>query len=262
MGSINSKAKSSSDAYDASPAVARDSPDPVLQHGSSTGDNDPPQGEWILVHTSNKKAPFQKTKVSAAYESVSNASGHKGHITNTTRKTIKEALKSINNIFLLLSDEEMLPNSQKEVNKSFCDDCKDDHPHSGLYACKTNNKTINNNDKYVPHQKKKKDNKNNNRNVSSKKRNHKGNKYSDKPYSKPLNKNLKRNSPRSSPYQQPKLKTKTPAQSKATLKAKIAICKQRKAAWMKQNKGHRFSAWNQRKLDKKGLNLTDLDDIV
>ena len=119
MGSTNSKAKSSSDAPDASPAVTRDSPDPVLQHGSSTGDNDPSQGEWILVSSSNQKAS-SKQKVSAAYESASNASGRKGHITNKTKKTMKEALKTLNNIFILLLEDEMMSQPQKEVKDSFC----------------------------------------------------------------------------------------------------------------------------------------------
>ena len=264
MGSYYSKL--SSDVCKASNPVPRDSPDPVLQHGSSTGDNGPSQGEWIMVSTRNKSASFQNKKVSAAYESASNASGHKGHIANQTKENLKEALKTINNIFTLLSEDEMmLPEPQKEDFDSFCDSCKNANPHSGFYACKINVKTSKTKQDDVLTKKTKKTKKNqkniNIKNIKSTKRNHKGNNYSDKPYSQPLPKHFRKKRPSSHPNHGTKPETKSSPQSKAALKAKIAICKQRKALWMKQNKGHRFSMWNQSKIDKKGLNLTDLDDI-
>ena len=108
MGSFNSKPSyPCSDVSNASNDVTHDLLDPVFQHGSSTSDNGPSQGEWILVSPSNSKIPFKKAKVSAAQESASNASGRKGHITTTTMTTLKEALKTINNIFLLLVEEEV-----------------------------------------------------------------------------------------------------------------------------------------------------------
>ena len=267
MGSFNSKPSyPRSDASNASNDVTRDLLDPILQHGSSTGDNGPSQGEWILVSPSNSKIPFKKAKVSAAQESASNASGRKGHITTTTMTTLKEALKTINNIFLLLVEEEVVLNQpQEDPNYSSYNECNDANSHSGLYACKTNNKTTKINQKHVlpqKNQKKERYNKNiKSRSLKSKERNHKGNKYSDKPYPKPLPKNLRKKSPSKHPNQCPKLQTKASTQSTAVLKAKIAICKQRKALWMKQNKGHRFSMWKQNKMDKKSLNLTNLDDI-
>ena len=170
-------------------------PQSKIQHGSSTtGLEDPPQGEWIAVHhpeldRNNNK---MENKVSAA-QSASKASAPLGPITQAAIKAYKAKQQENSSAALKLKKE------------------KKPTPEPGLYAYKVHSanfehgftrfgvKNITNN------------NKNNKVKPGTKTNstNHKGNKYSNKPFArpngKPTNKpRFQRSFPNQKPLQQPK----------------------------------------------------------
>ena len=178
MGSIYSKVSSTSS------ISTHDSTGTRFQHGSSTGVRDPPEGNWILVNHKKEGPPTQK--VSVAKESASNASGHKGHITNNNMRNMKQALETLNNIFLLLSVEESNQNKVEGPYTPSEDRSKSNDTYSTLYTYNISKKVCqeaNNLDlaTKVPRKVKVKGSQIKPKSFN----NHMGNKYSTKPYSAP-----------------------------------------------------------------------------
>ena len=253
MGSIYSKVSSTSS------ISTRDSTGTRFQHGSSTGVRDPPEGNWILVNHKKQGPPTQK--VSVAKESASNASGHKGHITNSNMRNMKQALETLNNIFLLLSEEEPNQNEEEGPCTPSKDRSKSSDTYSTLYTYKINKKgcqEANNLDlaTKVPRKVKAKGSQ-----IKPKSfHNHKGNKYSTKPYPAPK--------PRSklSFVSQKQLRKERKAKdnreaTKAQKWMQTKIYKLKKSKWVKENKGYRYPTWSAHQMEVKQRNLKYLQEM-
>ena len=78
--------------------------------------------------------------MSVAKESASNASGHKWHITNENMRNINQALETLNNIFLLLSEEESNQNKDEGPCTPSEDRSKSSDTYSTLYTYKISKK--------------------------------------------------------------------------------------------------------------------------